>query len=91
MSPTCCGFIPNPRFKDAFPAAPYGIPRGNLIEIAANPYNGQLFVTFQRSDEALGLLDFAVASITDGYNCSFPVWARPFIEAEPRYVLRAVV
>lgn len=91
MSPTCCGVISNPCFKLAFPDAPAGIPRGNLLEIAVNPYNGQTFVNFQRSDAALTLVDRTIYKMTEGYNCSFPVWARSLIEAEPRYVLQAVV
>ena len=90
MIPTCFTVIHNPYFRDNFPAAPDGIPRGNLFELSANPYNGQIVATFQRSDTAIALVEYALSDIEFNHGC-FGNFARPVIEAEPRYVLRPVV
>lgn len=90
MTPTCFHVIPNRWFGRDYPDAPAGIPRGNLLEVSVNPYNGQLVLTFQRSDAALDLVEFALDSI-EAEHASFSDFARSIIEAEPRYALRAVV
>lgn len=90
MTPTCFQIIPNRWFQRDYPDAPAGIPRGNLLEVSVNPFNGQLVVTFQRSDDALHLVEFALDSIEDEYD-SFSDFARSAIESESRYALRAVV
>lgn len=90
MKPTCSQIVPNPYFAEEFPAAPDGIPRGNLFELSVNPYNGQFVVTFQRSDAAVALIETALNYFEDQHGV-FSNFARPVIESEPRYALRAVV
>lgn len=90
MKPTCFRIIPHRWFGRNYPDAPAGIPRGNLLEVSVNPFNGQLVVTFQRSDVALELIEYALDSIDAEYYL-FGDFARSAIEAEPRYALKAVV
>lgn len=86
MTPTCFEIIPNRWFRRDFPDAPSGVPLGNLLEVCCNPYNGQLVVSFQRSEAAMHLVEFALESIEG----PFGNFARPVIDREPRNVLRTV-
>lgn len=89
MTPTCFECIPNPGFRDICPTAPDGMPRGNILEISCNPFNGQFVFTFQRSAVSLALIERALDFLECEYG-SFGNFARPVIEAEPRCLLRAV-
>ncbi|QOS69865.1 hypothetical protein GS424_008530 [Eggerthella guodeyinii] len=90
MKPTCFDVIENANFHKVCPAAPEGVPRGNLLEVSVNPYNGQFVVTFQRSPEAIELIGQALGQINFDYGTFFN-FADDAVKREPRYALRAVV
>lgn len=90
MEPTCFGVLPQPAFKERFPFAPEGIPRGDLLRVSVNPFNGQFVYRFHRTDAGIRLVEYALDDLDFQFG-AFGNFARPIIEAEPRYALRAAV